>query len=62
MITKLDRKKGKQGILSRTKVPKFEIETPTENAKNKENTNENMSKGWAVITTKNLKTFNLKSK
>ena len=55
-------KKGIQGIFKRTNVPKFEIETPTESAKNKEKIKENRANGWARISVKNLYTLSFISR
>ena len=52
-MTKLERKKGIQGIFNRTNVPKLDIDTPTENAKNIENTKENINSGCDVRRPKN---------
>ena len=44
-----------QGIFKRTKVPKFEVATPTEKAKKRENTIENNSKGFSPMREKKPK-------
>ena len=49
-------KKGIHGIFNLTNVPKLEIETPTESAKNKEKISENKAKGCDRISVINLYT------
>lgn len=44
-MIRLERKKGTHGIFNLTKVPKLEIETPTDKAKNSAKIKENKARG-----------------
>jgi len=54
-ITKLAIKNGMQGIFKRTRVPKFEMETPTDKAKKMAKINEKRASGCERSKTKNNK-------
>ena len=49
---RLETKNGIQGILSLTKDPKFEVASPTENAKKSENKTEKSNRGFSPIRAK----------
>ncbi len=56
-MIKLAIKNGIHGIFNLTKVPKFEIETPTDNAKKIEKIKENNTRGCEFTNLKKPKTF-----
>ena len=59
---RLETKKGIQGILSLTKEPKFEVASPTENAKKSENKTEKSNSGFSPISAKKPKNLSFINK